>query len=92
MAEPFAAGAVHDTVIWLTLPSPTGASGVSGTPAGVTAPEEAVDPYPIELVALTRSVYEVPLTRPVASHAVALEVVVTVGAHVPLAGYQTPAP
>ena len=35
MAEPFAAGAVHDTVIWLTLPSPTGASGVSGTPAGV---------------------------------------------------------
>ena len=70
IAEPFVAGADHDTVI---LPVPACAAvpltGAPGSVAGVNAFDAAeAEPVPVPFVAVTVNVYDVPFVSPVTVH------------------------
>jgi hypothetical protein len=70
-------GAVHVSATCVFPAVPVTALGAPGTPAGAT-PVDAAEklPVPTALIAATWKKYVVPLVRPVAVHAVVVEVVV----------------
>jgi hypothetical protein len=74
---PLLVGAVHVRATCVFPAVPVIAVGAPGTPTGVT-PLEALEklPVPTALIAATWKKYVVPLVRPVAVHAVVVEVVV----------------
>jgi hypothetical protein len=82
MAEPpLLVGAVHESATCAFPAVPVTAVGAPGTPTGVT-PLDAVEklPVPFALIAATLKKYVVPFARPVAVHAVVVDVVVQPGA------------
>jgi len=64
IADPFAAGAIQEIVTWPLPITPVTDDGVPGTVDGVTEPEDPAEPFPIELCAVTKKLYEVPFVRP----------------------------
>jgi hypothetical protein len=74
---PLLAGAVHVSATCVFPAVPVIAVGAPGTPTGVT-PLDAVEkpPVPFALIAATWKKYVVPLVRPVAEHAVVVDVAV----------------
>ena len=69
---PVLAGAVHDTVTWLSPATPATPVGAPGTVLGVTDPEGSDEtPDPATFDAATVNVCPVPLVRPDTTHDVA---------------------
>jgi hypothetical protein len=65
IADPFDAGAVHETEIFPVPAVTETPDGASGAFAGVTKLDEAGTDSPLALIALTVKVYESPFVKPV---------------------------
>jgi hypothetical protein len=61
---PFAAGASHETITFVSPETPVTPVGAPGTTSGVTGFDATTGESPAAFVAFTEKVYDVPLVRP----------------------------